>query len=211
MTDTSNAAARAALRTRIRAGRRTRDGAAAAFAEVLAGCVPSEGAILAYAALAGEPNLDALLDDLRVRGRTVYLPVTTPGQPLRFGRLDTAMERLPRVGRWQIREPEPVLTAPEAVAGTADHPPVGVVFVPGLAFSPDGARLGNGAGFYDRTFGPQGQVPAASAAVDVIGVCYADEVLSEVRREEWDLAVSAIATETGLHPVTGGAGAGACE
>lgn len=211
MTETSNAAAKAELRSRIRAGRRTRDGAAAAFAEVLAGCVPDEGAILAYAALPGEPNLDLLLDDLHARGRTVYLPVTTPGEPLRFGRLETAMESLPRVGTWQIREPQPVLTAPEAVAGTADHPPVGVVFVPGLAYGPAGARLGNGAGFYDRTFGPQGQAPTTSATVDFIGVCYSDEVLGEIGREEWDLAVTAIATETGLQAVSGGAGAGACE
>ena len=211
MTRTGDAAAKAQLRSRIRADRRARDGSGADFARVLDSCLPDAGAILAYAALAGEPDLDAFLDAARARGRAVYLPVTTPGEPLRFGRLSGPMAALPRVGRWQIREPEAELTAAEVVAGTEQHPAVGVVFVPGLAYSSEGARLGNGGGFYDRTFGPQGQVPAGSAGVPFIGVCYAGEAGLAVRAEEWDLQVSAVATELGVRPVAAGSGAGACE
>lgn len=118
----------------------------------LTGC-----SMLAYAALAGEPDLDPVIDQFLAHGGTVYLPaVTTVGHALMFGAVTESMATLEPRGKWGIREPSPSLTASDLLS--AEVAP-DLVFLPALGFGPGGARLGNGGGFYDRTFGPQGEVP----------------------------------------------------
>ena len=167
---------------------------------------------IAYAALPGEPCLDTALDWARRRGTRVYLPVATPGQPLRFGLLDCHPAELPPMGKWKIREPEPQYSAPEvfagrtptkdALAGAHTGQPPSVILVPGLAFSPAGYRLGNGGGFYDRTFGPEGIAPLDSAPMAVYGVCFAEEIRTDIGVEPWDLRVDTVLTEAGIRPVS---------
>ena len=63
-------------------------------------------ALLAYAALPGEPDLDPALDRFLASGGTVFLPVVTKiGRPLQFGRVTGSMASLEPQGRWGIREP----------------------------------------------------------------------------------------------------------
>ncbi|TGD11818.1 hypothetical protein EB836_07620 [Brevibacterium sp. S111] len=157
-------------------------------------------ALLGYAALQGEPDLDPALDRFLASGGTVYLPVVTKvGQPLLFGEITGSMSRLEPQGKWGIREPADVaelLTAAQLLS-----PEVGLdlVFVPALGFGLDGARLGNGGGFYDRTFGPQGVAPLGREA-RVFGVCFAEELdLSGLVAEDWDLRIPSAVTEHGTH------------
>ncbi|WP_241897503.1 5-formyltetrahydrofolate cyclo-ligase [Brevibacterium epidermidis] len=156
--------------------------------------------LLAYAALPGEPDLDPALDEFLSAGGTVYLPVvTTVGQPLMFGQVTGSMASLKPQGRWGIREPahdSELLTAAQLLS-----PAVGLdlIFVPALGFGADGARLGNGGGFYDRTFGPHGAVPLGSEP-RVIGVCFSEELdLQGLVAEDWDLRIPAAIAEDGTH------------
>lgn len=178
----------------------------------LTGC-----SMLAYAALAGEPSLDPVIDRFLAHGGTVYLPVVTAvGHALMFGAVTESMATLEPRGKWGIREPSPSLTASDLLS--AEVAP-DLVFVPALGFGSGGARLGNGGGFYDRTFGPQGEVPlAAREHVDgddgdhhvdvsrsgvsslVYGVCFSTELdLPGLTVEPWDLQISRAVTDRGIH------------
>jgi 5-formyltetrahydrofolate cyclo-ligase len=210
MIPSSNSAAKASWRTAVRRRRATRTGCATEFAQQLAEALAESDVLVAYAALAGEPDLDQALDAARAAGAQVLLPTTHPGEPLRFGLLESPMAELPTVGKWQIRQPEPTLTAAEALAGTGEaapgirlQAPVDTILVPGLSFSPAGWRLGNGGGFYDRTFGPLGAAPVVGTGIRVVGICYRDEIVDELPRDDWDLRVESIITETGTVPTIG--------
>lgn len=157
-------------------------------------------AVVAYASLPGEPSLDAVLEHLIAAGVPVLLPVTLKGQPLRLGPATAPLDALPR-GTWDIREPATHLPVAEALAGIAGPPasPV-LVLAPGLAFDAAGARLGNGGGFYDRTFGPRGVLaePDHSHLCErlvIEGVCWDDEVQERLPAEPWDLIVGAVLTD----------------
>lgn len=64
-----------------------------------------------------------------------------------------------------------------------------ITFVPGVAFSRSGVRLGRGKGFYDRLLkGIEGQI---------VGICCDLQVLDEIPAEEWDMPMDRIITETG--------------
>ncbi|WP_248283911.1 5-formyltetrahydrofolate cyclo-ligase [Brevibacterium sediminis] len=165
---------KAQLRSRIRAARADRSlieatpGTTAAAGTVAAAAwdlireTPVRS-LLAYAALPGEPDLDPALDQFLASGGTVYLPVVAKvGEPLMFGQVTGSMASLRPQGRWGIREPArdgELLTAAQLLSPTIG---LDLVFVPALGFGADGARLGNGGGFYDRTFGPHGAEPLGS-------------------------------------------------
>ncbi|WP_227492699.1 5-formyltetrahydrofolate cyclo-ligase [Brevibacterium sp. CFH 10365] len=179
--------------------------------------------LLAYAALPGEPDLDPALDRFLAVGGTVYLPVVTKvGEPLMFGKVTGPMAGLKPWGRWGIREPArdgTLLTAAQLLSPTVG---LDLIFVPALGFGADGARLGNGGGFYDRTFGPHGASPLDSASLGsgplgsgplgsgllgsgprVLGVCFAEELdLTGLVAEDWDLRIPAAVTEDGTHIFT---------
>lgn len=204
--------------------RRTRaqEQLASAAWELIAG----RPAIVAYAALPGEPDLDAALNAYMRRGGTVFLPVTRPNEPLTWGRAPGTMD-LPPQGKWRIREPREELTAEQlaehlvTLARTASRNPSGdrggtsgaesasgvlpqqhprspLVLVPGLRFGADGTRLGNGGGFYDRTFGPRGAAAGLAHEVPLTGVCFSWEFGGRLEAEEWDLTVGSVLTEDGL-------------
>ncbi|WP_342037204.1 5-formyltetrahydrofolate cyclo-ligase [Brevibacterium ammoniilyticum] len=177
--------------------------------------------VVAYAALPGEPDVDTVVDGLRERGARVFLPVVTRiGEALQFGEVRAPMAELTPQGRWGIREPRAEHSASSLFAEAAPD----LLLVPALGFGAGGARLGNGGGFYDRTFGPLGEVPLGdvppldasigdappgpsrshaqppdSAGPRVVGVCFAEEAdLPGLVVEPWDLRVPEAITEDGL-------------
>lgn len=149
--------------------------------------------ILGYASIGDEPSIDAALDRAREAGANVFLPiVVNVGQPLMFGQLTGSIRDLPRQGKWQIRQPEPACGPAELLA----H--IDIALIPGLSFSAAGFRLGNGGGFYDRTFGPQGAAPLAGQGVRTYGVCFDTEFGHSFPTRPWDLTVDAVITDAGI-------------
>jgi 5-formyltetrahydrofolate cyclo-ligase len=64
--------------------------------------------------------------------------------------------------------------------------------LPGLAFEPQGFRLGFGRGYYDHLL--------ASARTDAwrIALAFSFQMTSRLPREEWDVPMHRIVTETGV-------------
>lgn len=74
--------------------------------------------------------------------------------------------------------PEPVENGPIATDPTA------LVLMPGLAFDPQGHRLGYGGGFYDRFL--------AAESHPTLALCYAFQLLPRLETEAHDILVDAV-------------------
>ena len=61
-----------------------------------------------------------------------------------------------------------------------------LIVVPGLAFTPEGSRLGRGAGFYDRF------LSTISRTTLKIGVCFEFQLVSEIPQESHDVKMDAV-------------------
>jgi 5-formyltetrahydrofolate cyclo-ligase len=78
-----------------------------------------------------------------------------------------------------------------------DQPPpepsrIDVVIVPGTAFTPDGHRLGQGGGWYDR-FLPQLRCECLK-----VGVCFEVQLVAELPIEPHDVRLDLVVTEAGV-------------
>lgn len=67
----------------------------------------------------------------------------------------------------------------------------GVLVVPGLAFTKDGARLGRGKGFYDRYL--------ERHDVFKIGVCQERQIFETIETEEHDALMDVVITEENIY------------
>ena len=85
--------------------------------------------------------------------------------------------------RLVLPDASPAAAPPDSLAD------VDVVVVPGLAFTADGRRLGQGGGWYDRVLG--GRSPACR----VIGVGFAEQLVDEIPAEPHDVRVDLVVTD----------------
>lgn len=69
-----------------------------------------------------------------------------------------------------------------------------VLLVPLLAFDRQGGRLGYGAGYYDRTIADL----RASGRVRTLGLAFAAQEVAVTPRENHDVLLDGVVTETGL-------------
>jgi 5-formyltetrahydrofolate cyclo-ligase len=112
--------------------------------------------LMAYDAVAGEPDTAAFLAWCRSVGKSVVVPASD------------------------------VAARPPVAPGVPD-----VVIVPGLAFTPNGARLGQGGGWYDRF------LPDVRPDCTVIGVAFSTQLLDELPEERHDIRVHVVVTDEG--------------
>jgi 5-formyltetrahydrofolate cyclo-ligase len=168
------------LRQRLRALRRglepaQRTAEALATAEACAGLV--RGVPASYAALPDELDLSTLHRERWRSLRAVFLPrIAGPGS-LAWHTVIDADQLVP--GAFSIPEPDP------AQAALAELPPGTVVLVPGLAFTADGRRLGQGGGYYDRLLAQRPDLHA-------IGIGFACQLLPELPCEPHDVRLSGL-------------------
>ena len=118
----------------------------------------------------GEPDTDPLFARLAADGKRLLLPRVHEGDIVVCDGSGPMA-----VSRFGISEPTgPALPFEE----------VGLVIVPGLAFTPAGFRLGYGGGFYDR-FLPQ-------VAAPTFGVCFTEQLVDALPVEPHDVAVQQV-------------------
>ena len=140
--------------------------------------------VLGYLPLASEVDLRPLLAEAIGRGVTVLVPVSDQDgsmRPCRLTSLDPSDLETDAMG---IAVPK----RRETVAVDA----IEVTLVPGLAFDPQGRRLGRGGGFYDR-FLPN--LPRKAATV---AVCFGVQRVEAVPAGPTDARVEWLANATGV-------------
>ena len=116
------------------------------------------------------PMLEQALRD----GKRVAVPKCY-GDEMRF----IWMEDLSKVEKGYAGIPEPVEDGPVADDETA------LVLMPGLAFDPEGRRIGYGGGFYDRFLAKEPDHPT-------LALCYAFQMLPKLETEEFDIPVDCV-------------------
>ncbi len=142
--------------------------------------------VLAYWSMPDEVETQEIVADAIDGGKVVLLPRCERGVgEFKIVRIDDPGEQLtpgPFRGLFQPRDDIPVWDGP----GKLD-----LVLVPGLAFTPDGHRLGMGGGMYDRFLN---SYPSAVR----LALAYGFQVQEQLPVEEHDERVDWILTETGL-------------
>ena len=130
--------------------------------------------VTAYEPMRTEPPVDGLTDALLRAGVRVLVPIT--------------LDR-PRLDWADLSDPDRAPLGEEALAG------VDVAFVPGLAISREGVRLGQGGGYYDTTLP---RLRELSGGAPVVVVLHDHEVVPAVPAAGHDAVVDAV-----LRPGTG--------
>ena len=141
--------------------------------------IPRGGLVAVYRAVGAELDPEPLAIVMQAQGRRLCLPVALDRDaPLIFR-------------RWSIGDP---LEAD--VAGCPSPLPLAEVVVPDLiltpmlAFDDSGGRLGQGGGYYDRTF-------AAMPNVARVGLAYAGQRVSALPMDAHDVGLHGVLTEVG--------------
>ena len=143
--------------------------------------------VMLYFAKDNEVSTDLLFEAALARGKTVLFPRVVPvSRSLSVAPVHSRSEL--RLGAFGILEP-----GPEASAISSDSMSGALVCVPGLAFTPDGGRLGRGGGYYDRLLD---ELPDEAIAV---GLTYSFQVLDRVPWGPLDRRLDLIATESAVY------------
>ena len=116
------------------------------------------------------PMLEQALRD----GKTVAVPKCY-GDEMKF----IVMTDLSQVEKGYAGIPEPIADGPVADDETA------LVLMPGLAFDPQGHRIGYGGGFYDKFLSREPEHPT-------LALCYAFQLLPHLETEEHDIPVDTV-------------------
>ena len=116
------------------------------------------------------PMLQRALDE----GKRVAVPKVY-GEEMRF----IYLEDLTQVSKGYAGIPEPIADAPVAEDKRA------LVLMPGLAFDPQGHRIGYGGGFYDRFLAQEPHHPT-------LALCYEFQMQAHLDTEEFDIPVNTV-------------------
>jgi len=120
----------------------------------------------------------------RKAGKCCVFPRCLPDRRLDFAQIDHWEQLEP--GRFGLREPDTKLQAVPLSPGD-------LVLVPGVAFDPQGGRVGRGGGYFDRAF-PVGGPPGPF----LMALAHPIQVIGAVPVGVNDRRMDAVATESGI-------------
>lgn len=148
----------------------------AALGEQFAACEEYKNAktIYGYLPYNQEVRTVPMLERAIRDGKRVAVPKVY-GEEMKFLYLDD----LTQVAKGYSGIPEPIADEPEADDETA------LVLMPGLAFDPQGHRIGYGGGFYDKFLSREPNHPT-------VALCYSFQVLPALETEEFDIPVDRV-------------------
>lgn len=116
----------------------------------------------------------AMLEQALRDGKKVAVPKCY-GDEMRF----IWMEDLSKVEKGYANIPEPIADEPIADDETA------LVLMPGMAFDPQGHRIGYGGGFYDKFLARERNHPT-------LALCYDFQMVAHLETEEFDIPVDKV-------------------
>ena len=116
----------------------------------------------------------AILEQALADGKKVAVPKVY-GEEMKF----LYLEDLTQVEKGYSGIPEPIADGPVAEDETA------LVLMPGLAFDPQGHRIGYGGGFYDKFLCREPNHPT-------VALCYEFQMVERLETEEFDIPVDAV-------------------
>ena len=170
-----------ALRAQIRDKKRAMtpeqiDTASARLGELFASCQSYKDAktIYGYLPYNQEVRTVPMLEQALRDGKRVAVPKVY-GEQMKF----IYLTDLTQVEKGYAGIPEPV--ADEPVADDTEA----LVLMPGLAFDPQGHRIGYGGGFYDRFLAEEPNHPT-------VALCYDFQLLDHLETEEYDIPVDLV-------------------
>jgi 5-formyltetrahydrofolate cyclo-ligase len=148
--------------------------------------------------LRGEVDTQPLLQRSLDAGKAVWLPrLTSPGRMAFWPCSDLSQLETGRMG---LREPPAI---GEGIPAPGPEHGVDLILVPGLGFGRDGARIGFGAGHYDRAFAAWLDRPIHTRAL-LCGVCpapFMDPPGGPIPMLEHDLRMDYVATDEGVFEI----------
>lgn len=143
--------------------------------------------VMLYLPFRNEVDTKPLIEKLWAAGKRVLVPVC---QPVDISLIPCQINQLADLqpGTWGILEPKPECLLPVPV----DE--IDLVLVPGVAFDPQGTRLGYGGGYYDRF------LPRLKPGTPVVAVAFAMQMLPKLASDSFDQPMDMVVTESGVYP-----------
>ena len=174
---------KAEIRTRMRAQRKLLNQPQAVAGIVAhAGALPAGQVVALYSAIGAEVPTMELAKALAAQGRTLCLPVVVDREGPMVFRL------------WSEGDPlEDDVAGCPAPLDLASEVVPDLVITPLVAFDAEGYRLGQGGGYYDRTFEV---LPEAIR----VGLAFAGQAVDTLPVEPHDIRLHGILTENGYRP-----------
>ncbi len=149
------------------------------FKSTLYPLLPPRSGVLAYIDVRKEAKTGGIIDFLRENGHVIYVPCVQ-GENI----MPVVLEKKCRMKKGCFSIPEP------AVAKAAPSlKKIHVVIAPGLAFDTKGARLGFGAGYFDRFLK---KLPKKTVK---IGLAYDFQLVKKLPKEKHDISMDYVVTD----------------
>ena len=138
--------------------------------------------VACYVNKGSEVETKPIIRNILSSSKKVLVPTVTGERDLVFSELRSLEELV--LGTFGILEPQPDLTRPRSLE-TVD-----LAFIPGIVWDSEGYRVGWGKGYFDAVLE---KLPSWATS---IGLAYDQQVVDRVPREEFDLPVDLVVTET---------------
>lgn len=142
--------------------------------------------VAAYIAILGEISVENIIRTGSSEGKTFYLPILR-GDAMAFAPWQPDAPLLKK--KFGLLEPDC------AESEWIDPTDLDLVLTPLVVFDHHGNRIGQGGGFYDRTF----EFTRSSAKPILIGVAHDSQREESLTPQSWDIPLDVIATEKMLY------------
>lgn len=144
-------------------------------------CIRQARRIMVFYPLTGEPDLRRMMRKL-LQDKELFLPVIDEASSMLIPYPVTDIEHL-TAGPYQTKQPA---VSPGTISREITPE---VVIVPGLAFTPEGGRLGRGKGYYDRF------LSTLPETVPTVGVCFSFQLVDSLPMHSSDKKVTFVVTD----------------
>ena len=140
------------------------------------------GSVFLYLSVNREPDTYVILSAALKAGKKVFVPKCYPDHIMKAVRIENTDDLVP--GHLGIPEPR-------TVTETANADGLDLIIVPCVTASPNGERLGHGAGFYDLFL--------KSTNTPKVCLCFDALLSNDIPMAEFDVYMDCVVTENGIY------------